>query len=35
MIEDTDKTEGGDRDLVHGDGGTFGLETSKDLNHDD
>jgi hypothetical protein len=25
IIEDVDKTEGKDRDLVHGDGGTLGL----------
>jgi hypothetical protein len=32
---DADKTEGKDRDLVHGDGGTLGLGRPKDLNHDD
>jgi hypothetical protein len=25
VVEDADKTEGKDRDLVHGDGGTLGL----------
>jgi hypothetical protein len=30
-----DKTEGKDRDLVHGDGGTLGLGRPEDLSHDD
>jgi hypothetical protein len=32
---DADKTEGKDRDLVHGDGGTLGLGRPEDLRHDD
>lgn len=35
VIEDADKTEGKDRDLVHGDGGTLGLDEGEDLNRDD
>jgi hypothetical protein len=35
IIEDADKTEGKDRDLVHGDGGTLGLGKLEDLSHDD
>lgn len=36
MAEDADKTEGADRDLVHGDGGSIGLPLGPDdLNHDD
>jgi hypothetical protein len=36
IVEDADKTEGADRDLVHGDGGTLDLPTGpEDLNHDD
>lgn len=35
VVEDADKTEGKDRDLVHGDGGTLGLDEDKDLNKDD
>jgi hypothetical protein len=35
IIEDADKSEGKDRDLVHGDGGTLGLERPEDLSHDD
>jgi hypothetical protein len=35
IIEDADKTEGKDRDLVHGDGGTLGLGDGADLNKDD
>ena len=35
IIEDADKTEGKDRDLVHGDGGTLGLGRPEDLTHDD
>jgi hypothetical protein len=34
-VEDADKTEGKDRDLVHGDGGTLGLGKPEDLSHDD
>ncbi len=34
-VEDADKTEGKDRDLVHGDGGTLGLGDGEDLNKDD
>jgi hypothetical protein len=33
--EDADKTEGEDRDLVHGEGGTLGLDNGEDLNQDD
>lgn len=35
VVEDADKTEGKDRDLVHGDGGTLGLDGDDDLNRDD
>jgi hypothetical protein len=35
IVEDADKTEGKDRALVHGDGGTLGLERPEDLSHDD
>jgi hypothetical protein len=35
IVEDADKTEGKDRDLVHGDGGTLGLGRPEDLSHDD
>jgi hypothetical protein len=35
IIEDADKTEGKDRDLVHGDGGTLGLGRPEDLSRDD
>ena len=35
IVEDADKTEGKDRDLVHGDGGTRGLGRPEDLSHDD
>ena len=35
IIEDADKTEGKDRDLVHGDGGTVGLGERQDLNNAD
>lgn len=35
IVEDGDKTEGKDRDLVHGDGGTIGIGEDQDLNHDD
>lgn len=36
IIEDAPKSDGDDRDLVHGEGGTLGLPTKPDdLNHDD
>jgi hypothetical protein len=36
IIDDADKTDGSDRDLVHGEGGTLDLPTKPgDLNHDD
>jgi hypothetical protein len=35
ILQDADKTEGEDRDLVHGDGGTLGLGDDEDLNKDD
>jgi hypothetical protein len=35
VVQDADKTEGKDRDLVHGDGGTLGLGECEDLNKDD
>jgi hypothetical protein len=35
IVEDADKTEGRDRDLVHGDGETLGLDEDEDLNKDD
>jgi hypothetical protein len=35
IIEDADKTEGKNRDLVHGEGGTLGLGRPEDLSHDD
>jgi hypothetical protein len=35
IVKDADKTEGKDRDLMHGDGGTIGLGKDQDLNHDD
>jgi hypothetical protein len=35
IVADADKTEGKDRDLVHGDGGTLGLDDDDDLNKDD
>jgi hypothetical protein len=36
IIKDADKTEGSDRDLIHGDGGTIELPTkSTDFNRDD
>jgi hypothetical protein len=34
VVEDADKTEGKDRDLVHGDGRTLGLGNDEDLNKD-
>jgi hypothetical protein len=33
VVQDADKTEGKDRDLVHGDGGTIGLSDGEDLNN--
>jgi hypothetical protein len=35
IVQDADKTEGKDRDLVHGGGGTLGLSEGEDLNKDD
>ena len=36
LIKDADKTDGADRDLVHGDGGTIDLPTkSTDVNRGD
>jgi hypothetical protein len=35
VVEDADKTEGMDRDLVHGDGGTLGLGEGESLSRDD
>ena len=35
LVKDADKTEGKDRDLVHGDGGTIGLGDGQDLDNDD
>jgi hypothetical protein len=35
IVQDADKTEGKDRDLVHGDGGTLGLGVGGDLTKDD
>jgi hypothetical protein len=35
VVQDADKAEGKDRDLVHGDGGTIGLSDGEDLNEDD
>jgi hypothetical protein len=36
VIEDADETEGADRDLVHGEGGSIGLPTRpEDISHDD
>jgi hypothetical protein len=35
IIQDADKIEDKDRDLVHGDGGTLGLGDGEDLNEDD
>jgi hypothetical protein len=35
VVQDADKTEGKDRDLVHGDGGTLGLGDGEHLNRDD
>jgi len=33
IVEDADKTEGKDRDLVHGDGGTLGLGPVSSMNY--
>jgi hypothetical protein len=35
IVEDANKTEDKDRDLVHGHGGTLGLATPEDPSHDD
>ena len=35
VVEDADKTDIAGRDLVHGDGGTLGLDTADDLRRDD
>jgi hypothetical protein len=35
LVGAAEKTEGKDRDLVHGDGGTLGLGRPEDLSHDD
>ncbi len=35
VVQDADKTEGKDRDLVHGEGGTLGLDGGEDLNKND
>jgi hypothetical protein len=35
VVQDADKTEGRDRDIVHGDGGTHGPGDGEDLNKDD
>jgi hypothetical protein len=35
IIQDADKTDGADRDLVHGDGSTLDLAKPEDLGHDD
>jgi hypothetical protein len=35
VVQDADKTEGKDRDLVHGDGGTLGIGDGDDLHKDD
>lgn len=35
VVQDTDKTEDRDRDIVHGDGGTLGLGDGEDLNKND
>jgi hypothetical protein len=35
VIQDADKIDVEDRDLVHGDGGTLGLGDGEDLNRDD
>ena len=35
VVEDADKTDIAGRDLVHGEGGTLGLDTADDLRRDD
>ena len=35
LVQDADKTEGKDRDLVHGDGGTLGLAPAASRNRHD
>jgi hypothetical protein len=35
VVQNADKTEGRDGDLVHGDGGTLGLGDGEDLKKDD
>jgi len=35
IVQDADKTNDKDRDLVHGDGGTLGLDDNETLNRDD
>jgi hypothetical protein len=35
IVEDADKTEGKDRDLVHGNGGTLGLGKPEEMDQDD
>jgi hypothetical protein len=35
VVQDADKTESKDRDLVHGDGGTLGLGEEENPNEDD
>lgn len=35
IVDDTGTTEGGDRDLAHGEGGTLGMPAKPDLNRDD
>ncbi len=36
VVEDADKTEGADHDLVHGEGGRIGLPAGpNDINNDD
>lgn len=35
VVEDAGETGVVDRDLVHGDGGTLGLDDDEDLNRDD
>jgi hypothetical protein len=35
IVDDADRTGDNDRDLVHGDGGTLGLDEDEGLNRDD
>ena len=35
VVRDADKTEGKDRDLEHGEGGTLGLDKPEDIRRDD